>query len=582
MTAALGAAEAFADMTRDGDVVLARLDHFADTAPDRLYIRYGEDGVDLTYAETRARADRLAAGLAAQGVAPGDRVAVLTRNSLVAAVAMFAIWRAGAVYAPINFNLTGRLLAYQLSDAAPKLILTDPAFLDALEAVAEETALPPLVLHMPAPGDHDHDPEARADSASLTVLGALDAIASDAPPPRVPLGPFDPAAIIYTSGTTGPAKGVELGHRWINQYTYGSRALGDPEEVIYCDLPLYHVGGAFHLVCRACWMGQTVGLWDRFSPTEFWSRIAACEATSATLLDVMIPWLMSQPPRETDRENTLARVHMQPYSAKHHAFAERFGIDIFTVGFGQTESGLVFAGVVDEFPGEEIKPAPFRRGGGKAGLIARAKAQGRAIFDGRADLPKGVMGRPVEFYEAAVLDEADSPVAPGEVGQLCLRPRFPGFILKGYINKPEATLKALTNCWFHTGDAVRIVDPETNVFAFVDRMGGFFRVRGENVSSFEVETGFATHPAVRAAAAVPIPPVEGEEDDIAVFVELEEGAVADEAALRAHADAQLPRYMRPRHLRIVDALPVTPTSKIEKYKLKAALLEELAQTETRA
>ncbi len=575
-------ADFFADMTRDGDVALARLDHFADATPDRLYLHYGEDGVELTFAETRARVDRIAAGLAGQGVAPGDRVAVLTRNSLVATLAMFAIWRAGAVYAPINFNLVGRLLAYQLSDAAPTLVLTDPAFLETLESVAGEAKLPPVVLHVPAPGDHDHKADARTESSALTILGALDAIASDAPPPRVPLGPYDPAAIIYTSGTTGPAKGVELGHRWINQYTYGSRALGDPEEVIYCDLPLYHVGGAFHLVVRGCWMGQKVGLWDRFSPTEFWDRIAACGATSATLLDVMIPWLMSQPPRADDRENTLARIHMQPYSARHHAFAERFGIEIFTVGFGQTESGLVFAGVIDEFPGEEIKPEAFRRGGGKSGLIERAAAQGRAVFDGRADLPKGVMGCPVDFYEAAVLDETDSPVAPGEVGQLCLRPRFPGFILKGYINKPEATLKALSNCWFHTGDAVRVVDAERNVFAFVDRMGGFFRVRGENVSSFEVETGFTSHPAVRAAAAVPIPPAEGEEDDIAVFVELEDGAVADEAALRAHAEAQLPRYMRPRHLRIVKALPVTPTSKIEKYKLKTALMDELAKTEARA
>lgn len=567
---------AFADMTRDGDVALARLDRHADTTPDRIYIHYGEDGIRLSYAEFRRRADRLAAGLAAKGVAPGDRVAVLTRNSLVASIAMFAIWRAGAVYAPVNFNLTGRFLAYQLSDAAPRLLISEPAFVPALEAIAGDAALPPVALHIPAPGDHDHDPEARASSAALDIIGALEEIASDEAPPRVPLGPFDPAAIVYTSGTTGPAKGVELGHRWINQYSYGSRAMGDPDEVVYCDLPLYHVGGAFHLVVRACWCGQKVGLWDRFSPTDFWNRIAECGATSATLLDVMIPWLMSQPPRENDRDHTLARIHMQPYSNLHRAFSDRFGIDVFTVGFGQTESGLVFAGVIDEFPGEEIKPEAFRRGLGKAALLARVKAQGRIVFDGRENLPKGVMGRPVSFYEAAVLDENDMPVAPGEVGQLCLRPRFPGFILRGYINKPEATLKALANCWFHTGDAVNRIDAEQNVFVFIDRMGGYFRVRGENVSSFEVESGFTSHPAVRAAAAVPIPAAEGEEDDIAVFVELQDGAKADEAALRAHAENELPRYMRPRHLRIVAALPVTPTSKIEKYKLKTMLVDELA------
>lgn len=574
-------AEAFADMTRDGDVVLARMDHFADTAPDRTYIHYGEDRVKLTYAGFRARVDRLAAGLAQAGVAPGDRVAVLTRNALTAAVTMFAIWRAGAVYAPVNFNLTGVLLAYQLRDAAPKLLVTDPSFLDALEA-APDLTLPPIVLHLPKPGEHDHDAGARTCPGALTILGSLEEIASDAPPPRIALGPYDPAALIYTSGTTGPAKGVELGHRWINQYTYGSRALNAADDVSYCDLPLYHVGGAFHLVARAAWMGQTIGLWDRFSPTEFWNRVAECGATAATLLDVMIPWLMSPPPGDRDRENTLNKVHMQPFNARHHAFADRFGIDFFTVGFGQTESGLVFAGLIDEFPGEEIKPEPFRRGDGKEAHLARARAQGRMIFDGSSDLPKGVMGRPVDFYEVGVLDETDMPVAPGEVGQLCLRPRFPGLILKGYINKPEATLKTLSNCWFHTGDAVRLADSETGVFVFVDRMGGFFRVRGENVSSFEVESGIGSHKAVRAAAAVPIPAQEGDEDDIAVFVELEDGALVDEAALRAHVDATLPRYMRPRYLKIVAALPVTPTSKVEKYKLKAALLAELSAGEKTA
>ena len=98
------------------------------------------------------------------------------------------------------------------------------------------------------------------------------------------------------------------------------------------------------------------------------------------------------------------------------------------------------------------------------------------------------------------------------------------------------------------------MDEARGLHVFVDRMGGFFRVRGENVSSFEVETALARHPAVRAAAAIPLPAAEGDEDDIAAFVELEDGAALTVEELAAHAAAEMPKYMRPRHLRILDAL----------------------------
>ncbi|MAS45721.1 MAG: AMP-dependent synthetase [Rhodobacteraceae bacterium] len=572
---ATSAGAIFARMTADGDLMLAQLDRWAAETPDKVFLHYGEDGVRLTFAEVAAHADRLAAGLAGQGIGKGDRVAVLTRNSLVAALSLFGIFRAGAVYAPINFNLTGGLLAYQLSDAAPALLITDPSFLPALAPIRDEIRIPALALHHPAPGDHDFEPAPEIPAGLPAPLDLAELAAPGRPVPRVEVGPFDPAAIIYTSGTTGPAKGVLLGHRWINQYSFFGRPLANADDAIYCDLPMYHVAGAFWLLGVATWSGQTIGIWDKFSPARFWDRIAECGATSATLLDVMIPRLMSAPERPDDRDNTLMRVHMQPFNANHHAFARRFGIDIVTVGFGQTESGAVFAGVIDEFPEGQGTPAAFWRGMSKADILAAARDLGRVIFDGREDLPKGLMGAINPLYELGVLDETDAPVAPGEVGQLCLRPRVPGMILQGYINKPEATLKVLSNCWFHTGDAVRCVDEARGLHVFVDRMGGFFRVRGENVSSFEVETALARHPAVRAAAAIPLPAAEGDEDDIAAFVELEDGAALTVEELAAHAAAEMPKYMRPRHLRILDALPVTPTSKIEKYKLRAALLAEL-------
>lgn len=185
------------------------------------------------------------------------------------------------------------------------------------------------------------------------------------------------------------------------------------------------------------------------------------------------------------------------------------------------------------------------------------------------------MGVPNPLFEVAILDEEDNLLPPGQVGQLAFRPRFPGLLLQEYFRKPEATIKVFRTCWFHTGDACTQLDDGSGLYCFVDRMGGFFRVRGENVSSFEVEALITSHDKVRAAAAVPIPAKIGSEEDIAVFVECVEGETLTEDELRDHARRVMPKYMQPAHVRFVPALPVTPTNKIEKYKLKRLIIDEL-------
>lgn len=565
-------------LVAEGDMVLDRLDAAAAAQPEKPFIVYGEDDLSLSYAAFRDRTDRLAAGLAGLGIGPDDPVSVFTKNSLVAAIAMFAIWRAGGVYAPVNYNYFGPLLAYQLADTAPKVILTDLALADILLEALPPGAPPAIVVHRPRPGDHDHagcEPAPAFGGRQVwdlaDLLGCTDAV------PRVPRGPADTANIIYTSGTTGPSKGVVQPFRWINGYGFGYRALTDGNDVVYCDLPMYHVGGAFFLLTRAAWHGGTVGLWDRFSPGKFWERIARCGATTCVLLDVMVPWLMSAEPSTNDRANTLNKVHMQPLPGNSRGVAERFGFDLVTSGFGQTETGMGFIALIDHLGAEPGTPPDLYRGLPKAAALARAAALGFHTVGPGGELPRGLMGRPSPWLEAAILDEDDRPCGPDEVGQLAFRPRFPALVLAGYLNKPDVTLKAFRNLWFHTGDACRR-DPD-GVYSFVDRLGGYLRVRGENISSFQVEDLVNAHPKVRVAAAFPVPAREGNEDDVAVCVELVEGKTASEADIRAHCEAVMPRYMRPRHVRVVDRLPLTPTGKIEKYKLRNQLVEELGRTE---
>lgn len=554
--------EIFEQMVSEGDVPLYQLRRHATENADKVYIHYGETGEKLTFREVHDQSLDMARRLVGLGLERGQPVSVLTSNSLLAAVTMFACWQAGAIYAPINFNLRGRLLSYQINDTAAPILVTDPSFGPALQQIASDIAPAHVVIGRDTAGNTSKS----GIELPASEVHQLDALATGETLADPELGPFDPATIIYTSGTTGPAKGVLLPFRWINQYSFGGRGQWTPEDVVYCDLPMYHVGGAYALLVKAVWNGNTVGLWNRFSPSDFWARIRECGASTGILLDVMIPWLMSAPPSADDRNNTLNKVHMQPLPANHHEVARRFGFDFVTCGFGQTESGLGFMATIDQFGDEIGTPPELYKGLPKAELRASAEASGRLVVSGEKDLPPGFMGRPSPLVDVAVLDEEDNRLPPGQVGQLAFRPRFPGLLLQQYWNKPEATLKAWRNLWFHTGDAV--VEEAEGTFRFVDRMGGYFRVRGENVSSYEVESLLADHPQIRAVAAVPVPAKEGNEDDIAVFIELKEAGSLTEDEVASFASETMPKYMRPRHIRIVDALPVTPTNKIEKYKLK--------------
>lgn len=566
--------QAFELMVAEGDMVLDRLDACVEAYPDKTFIYYGEHRLALSFADFKARTDALAASLSELGVGPDDRVSVLTRNSLTAALAMFAIWRAGAVYAPINFNYKGRLLSYQINDTAPKALILDVNLADVLEEILPEVTLPNIIVHRPAPGDHDDNGAALGDGfRQCRVLDFDQMLTCGKPAPSVSRTFSDIANIVYTSGTTGPSKGVVQSFRWMNQYTFLQRAFMNSDDVIYCDLPLYHVGGAFSLLVRALWHGNTVGLWDRFSASHFWDRIAECGATTCVMLDVMIPWLMSAPERPDDYKNTLKLVHMQPLPASHHKVAKRFGFDFVTAGFGQTETGAGFMVVIDQFGQDYGTPAELYRGLSKQGIRAAAERLGGLVIDGSGEIPKGLMGRPSPLLQVDIVDADDHSCPPGQVGQLVVRPRFPYTIIQEYFNKPDKTLEAFRNLWFHTGDACyRDAD---GVYYFVDRMGGYLRVRGENVSSYEVEDLVNGHPKIRVTAAIPVPAHEGDEEDLAIFVQLVDGETMLVDEVRQHCVDVMPKYMVPRYIRIVEELPLTPTGKIEKYKLRQGLLANL-------
>ncbi|WP_254529727.1 class I adenylate-forming enzyme family protein [Natrinema gelatinilyticum] len=534
----------------------------ADLIPESTALIYGPDDHHVTYGKLDDAANRIANGLCDLGVERGSNVSLMAAHPLQTLFGMFGINKAGGVYSPINFEYTGKTLSYQLNDTDPDVFILEDRYLDRVAAVRDDLETDPELVVM------DTDAERPKTPLETTPFDELrEASAGD---PDVDVSWDDTASIVYTSGTTGMPKGVVLPHRWIfANYIAPKRALLNDDDVVHTSLPLYHIGGVYADVVAGLQAGGTVALWDRFSPQAFWDRVDEYEATAATLISVMMPWLVNARESDSDRENTLSKVHMQPLPEEYEAIAERFGFDVVTVAFAQTETGSPIVGVVrtNDLGGT---PEAFRRGLGPKAVAERARELNLPVVDSVDE--ERYMGRVREdIVEAAVLDERGRELESGEVGELCIRPNRPGILLDRYHAKPVRTLEAAENLWFHTGDAA--YRDEDGNFYYVDRLGDVIRRRGENISSMQIQDAVSSHEGVDAAAAFPIPAPEGGEDHIGLAVEPRQDADVSRAAIEDHLDGRLPEFMRPDETYVVDVIPTTETNKMRKFELREELLE---------
>jgi len=179
--------------------------------------------------------------------------------------------------------------------------------------------------------------------------------------------------------------------------------------------------------------------------------------------------------------------------------------------------------------------------------------------------PAGSMGGITPGFDARVVDENDEEVSPGTPGELVVRSDDPFAFSLGYNRLPAATVEAWRNLWFHTGD--RVVRDVDGWFWFVGRLKDSIRRRGENISSYEVEAVLTAHPDVAAAAVVPVPAVEGE-DEVLAFVVPRFGAQPSPEGLMEFCEPRLAYFAIPRYVEFLDELPLTPNGKVEKYRLR--------------
>ncbi|WP_347488564.1 AMP-binding protein [Desulfoscipio sp. XC116] len=559
----------------EGEFAAKRLEKWAEVIPDKTFFFYGEENRHISFKEFNQLTNSIAHNLISIGISKGDRVSVFLKNPVATTLTMFSIWKVGAVYCPVNTSYMGKLLAYQINDIKSKALITERNMVSLVNDIKDDIENLLVVVYNPQKDEHDYNSE----TAKIKLVKKFKEILFES----LLLGKTanletnltfkDIANIIYTSGTTGPAKGVVQSHRYVNTYIAFWRNFTNQEDVIYSDIPLYHIGGAFQNIVRAAWVGCTVAVWDKFSPNEFWNRIKLCGATNAILLDVMIPWLLNAKETPNDRINTLNKVYMQPLPMHHNAIARRFGFDFVIAGYGQTEAGNGFAGIIEELDEDEGTPHELYNGYSHEEIRAIGRKINATIVQGEQEFKKGFMGKPSFYLQAVVLNDNDEECQPKQVGQICFRSYLPYTIIDEYYGKPEATVKKFKNFWFHSGDA-GFVD-ENGYFYFLDRISGCIRRRGENISSYQIEDIINGHPSVDCCAAFPISAKEGEEDDIVVFIVSRKGEDLEEKNLVQWVKGKMPKFMWPQYVRFVNDLPRTPTNKILKFKLREMILKEL-------
>jgi crotonobetaine/carnitine-CoA ligase len=175
-------------------------------------------------------------------------------------------------------------------------------------------------------------------------------------------------------------------------------------------------------------------------------------------------------------------------------------------------------------------------------------------------------GKPIPGFQIRIADEFSEPVPAGAQGEILVRPEEPYSMMLGYDGDARATVSAWEQLWFHTGDAAAM-DEEGFIF-FKGRVKDAIRVRGENISAFEVEQAMSELPEVAEVAAIAVPSEIGG-DDLKIVVVRKEGAQLSHEALIAHAQAKLPRYSIPRYIEFVGELPKTATNKIQKNVLRS-------------
>jgi len=488
--------------------------------PDHVVFQFRDD--PITLGEFNEQINKTANGLLSLGVKHGDKVAIMLPNNPEFLYTWFALNKIGAVEVPINVALKGQGLAYQMVQSDCVGLVADTEYLDRLEGVAGDLD---NIRHIAFTGDGELP--GWSGFETMTFADLMDH-PSDTPKANVHYS--DLASILYTSGTTGVSKGVMFSHHywydiWAESVKY-SRYTED--DILYTGLPFFHGNAQGITIGPVILADAKAVIVERFSASRLWDDCRRWECTEANYIGGIIPILLKQEEREDDADNPVRlMVGAAAPQDEWHAFQKRFNTKILEV-YGMTEC---YCCLVSPYDGPRA----------------------------------GACGKPITGWDVRIVDDDDNECKPGSLGEFIARSNKMFVGTTGYYNKPEATLELFKNGWIHTGDLGRM--DEDGYFYFVDRKKQAIRRRGENISSFEVESVISAHDAVLESCVVGVPSDVGEEEVKAVVV-LKEGQQVSEEELIRWCEPRLAYFAIPRYIAIRETLPKTPSERVEKFKLK--------------
>lgn len=501
------------------------------------YARYGMDGikkygeyvsfiyeeeklrVEFTNVQIQKKANALANALKEAGVRPGDVVAVVLPNGPAVAIVFTAIFKMGAVFLPVIFALTAAEIRYILEDSGANTIITEESLVPKVEGARLGLAgIRNLIVTNPG--------------GTVSRGLSLEEILGEYPDEfsMLPVREDDLAVLMYTSGTTGSPKGVMLSHGNLSSNVEaGAIAIPtSPTDTMLIPLPLNHIFGL--LMVNECNLsGAKMILHKWFDPGLALRSITRNRVTEFVGVPTMYIRLMDAFDPTLHSMESIRRFLSggAPLSAETQLAVEAKWGKPFYQGYGLTECSPT---------------------------VSRQRA-------GRARKP-GCVGPPLDGVEIRIMNDENRELPQGETGEVCVR--GPN-VMKGYLNKEEATREAMRGGWLHTGD-VGYLDPEGELF-ITDRKKDLIIRGGENISPGAVEDILFKHPAVLETAVVGIPdPVYGEE--VKAFVVLKQGFQASEKELLEHCLKHLPRYKAPKSIGFLEELPKNSVGKVLKRSLR--------------
>jgi acyl-CoA synthetase (AMP-forming)/AMP-acid ligase II len=481
-------------------------------------------GRDTTYATLDERASRVANGLAALGQGPQARVGYFGKNSDAYFEVLLGTFKANGVLVGVNWRLAGPEIAYVLNDAGCEVIFADADLAAQIDAIRAQC---PQLRHF-----------VLLDGEREGWLGYPRWREAQNPvDPRISIAPDDDAIQLYTSGTTGHPKGVQLTNANYLAFFRAAQAARwgdfDPGDAILVAMPNFHVAGTNTGLATLAQGGKAV-IMQEINPIELLDLVARHRIVGAFLVPAVIGMLVQHP---KTRETDLTSLRKLFYGASPiaedllRAAQQLLPHCGFTQLYGLTET----AGVATALQPDDHAP--------EKGLLRSC-------------------GRPYPGIDVTVVDESGRARPCGEVGEIVIRG---GVVMKGYWNKPEATVSAIRNGWFYTGDAGFFNDAG---YLFIhDRVKDMIVSGGENVYPAEVENAIFGHPAVADVAVIGVPDEKwGEAVKAIVVLKPNTKAGADE--IIAFARSRIAGYKVPKSVDFAAALPRNPTGKVLRRELR--------------